>query len=175
MWLVGILKRCTQLIEDEHDRDWWKRHKHCIKMSWTEPNLFSNSVTRRKSAATCSSWERFVRSTLLSAAVFGLWWLQQQQQQQHTHTHTHTNLTALCPGLPRSAGTREVKPIWILLKQRDGEWQWNQLGLWNSAPISRQITMPAPHHSVFYRPDTLPATKPTASKHWTHTHTHTPV
>ena len=23
---------------------------------------------------------------------------------------------------------REVKPIWILLKQRDGEWQWHQLG-----------------------------------------------
>jgi len=35
-----------------------------------------------------------------------------------------------------------------------------------SAPRSRQITTPAPHHSVFYRPDTLPATQPTASKHW---------
>ena len=35
-----------------------------------------------------------------------------------------------------------------------------------SAPRSRQITMPAPHHSVFYRPDALPATQPTASKHW---------
>jgi len=33
---------------------------------------------------------------------------------------------------------------------------------------SRQITMPAPHHSVLYRPDALPATKPTASKHWRH-------
>ena len=36
---------------------------------------------------------------------------------QHTHTHTHTSLTALCPGLPGWAGTRKVKPIWILLKQ----------------------------------------------------------
>ena len=36
----------------------------------------------------------------------------------HTHTHTHTHLTALCPGLPRWAGTRKVKPIWILLKQK---------------------------------------------------------
>ena len=35
-----------------------------------------------------------------------------------------------------------------------------------SAPHSRQITTPAPHHSVFYRPDALPATQPTASKHW---------
>ena len=31
--------------------------------------------------------------------------------------HTHTRLTALCPGLPGWAGTRKVKPIWILLKQ----------------------------------------------------------
>jgi len=35
-----------------------------------------------------------------------------------------------------------------------------------SAPHSRQITMPAPHHWVFYRPNALPATQPTASKHW---------
>jgi len=34
---------------------------------------------------------------------------------------------------------------------------------------SRQITMPAPHHSVFYRLDALPATQPTASKHWRQT------
>ena len=31
--------------------------------------------------------------------------------------HTHTHLMALCPGLNRSAATRKVKPIWILLKQ----------------------------------------------------------
>ena len=35
-----------------------------------------------------------------------------------------------------------------------------------SATRSRQKTMPAPHHSVFYRPDALPATQPMASKHW---------
>jgi len=33
---------------------------------------------------------------------------------------------ALFPGLHGSAGTRKVKPIWILLKQRDSEWQWHQ-------------------------------------------------
>jgi len=35
-----------------------------------------------------------------------------------------------------------------------------------SAPSSRQITTPAPHHPVFYRPDALPGTQSTASKHW---------
>jgi len=34
------------------------------------------------------------------------------------------------------------------------------------APRSRQITTPAPHHSVFHRPDALPAAQPTASKQW---------
>ena len=33
------------------------------------------------------------------------------------------------------------------------------------APRSRQITTPAPHHSVFYRPDALTAAQPTASEH----------
>ena len=44
------------------------------------------------------------------------------------HKHTHTRLTALFPGLPRWACNRKVKPIWILLKQKDSEWQWHQLG-----------------------------------------------
>jgi len=34
------------------------------------------------------------------------------------------------------------------------------------APLSRQITTPAPHHSIFYRPDALPDTQPTVPKHW---------
>ena len=37
-----------------------------------------------------------------------------------------------------------------------------------SASRSRQITTPAPYHSVFYRPGALPAAQPTASKRWRH-------
>jgi len=33
------------------------------------------------------------------------------------------------------------------------------------APRSRQITMPANHHLNFYRPDAVPDTQPTVSKH----------
>jgi len=62
------------------------------------------------------------------------------------------------------------KPVWILL--HSNRW-WGGSGIsWTicklCAPRSRQITMPLPHHSVFYRPDALPATQPTASKHWRH-------
>jgi len=85
-----------------------------------------------------------------------------------TYTHTHTHLTALFPGLPRWASTRKVKPIWILLEQETVSGSGNSWAICKSAPCSRQTTMPAPHHSVFYRPDALPATQPTVSKHWRH-------
>ena len=67
----------------------------------------------------------------------------------HTHTHTHTRLTALCPGLPRWARTTKVKPIWILLKQETVSGSGISRAICKSAPCSREITMPAPHHSVF--------------------------
>ena len=62
---------------------------------------------------------------------------------------THTRLTALCLGLPGWAGTRKVKPIWILLKQETVSGSCISWAVCKSAPRSRQITMPAPHHSVF--------------------------
>jgi len=37
-------------------------------------------------------------------------------------------------------------------------------GICKSAPRSRQITTPAPHHLIFYRPDALPVSQPTGSK-----------
>ena len=78
---------------------------------------------------------------------------------------THTRLTALFRGLPGWAGTRKVKPVWILLKQETVSGSGISWAICKSAPRSRQITTPAPHHSVFYRPDALPAAQPTASKH----------
>ena len=86
--------------------------------------------------------------------------------QQFSYTHTHTRLTALFPGQPRWAGTRKVKPIWILLKQETVSGSGISWAICKSTPCSKQITTPAPHHSVFYRPDALPAAQPTASKHW---------
>jgi len=77
--------------------------------------------------------------------------------------HTHTRLMALCPGLPGWAGTRKVKPIWI---QETVSGSGNSWAIRKSASHSRQTTTPAPHHSVFYRPDALPVAQPTASKHW---------
>ena len=86
--------------------------------------------------------------------------------QERQYTHTHTRLTALFPGPPGWAGTKKVKPIWILLKQETVSGSVISWAICKSAPHSRQRATPAPHHSVFYRPDALPAAQPTASKHW---------
>jgi len=63
--------------------------------------------------------------------------------------HTHTSLTALCLWLPRWAGTRKVKPISILLKRETVSSSGISWAICKSAPRSRQITTPEPHHSVF--------------------------
>jgi len=84
-----------------------------------------------------------------------------------THARTHARLTALFPGLPGWAGTRKVKPIWILLKQETVSGSGISWAICEPARCSRQITTPAPHHSVFYRPDALPAAQPTTSNCYT--------
>ena len=86
-------------------------------------------------------------------------------QYQKKHSPTHTHLMANCPGLPGCAGTRKVKPIWILLEQESVSGSGISWVICKPAPRSRQITTPAPHCSVFYRLDALPATQPTVSKH----------
>ena len=70
---------------------------------------------------------------------------------------------ALCPGLPG------WKSISILLKQETVSGSGISWSICKSALHSRQVITPAPHHSVFFWPDALPAAQPTASKHWRQT------
>ena len=88
----------------------------------------------------------------------------------YKHTHTHTRLLALCPGLPGWAGTRKVKPIWILLKQETVSGSGISWAICKSAPRSRQIATPAPHRSSFVQAG-CPSCRPTNSvkalkAHW---------
>jgi len=63
-----------------------------------------------------------------------------------THTHTHP-FNSPFSGLPGWTGTRKVKPIWILLKPETVSGSGIRWDICKSATRSRQITMPAPHHS----------------------------
>ena len=90
----------------------------------------------------------------------------------HTNTHTHP-FNGPFSRTTQVGRYQKGRTNLDFTEARDSEWQWHQLGICKSAPRSRQITMPTPHHSVFYRPDALPATQPTVSKHWRHNNTNT--
>ena len=83
-------------------------------------------------------------------------------QMTNSDTHTHTPFNGLFLGLPRWAGTRKAKPIWILLKQERVSGSGISWAKCKSAPCSRQTTTPAPHHSVFLQTG-CPSCRPTNS------------
>ena len=86
----------------------------------------------------------------------------------HDRQQTTYTFNGLFSGTTRWSSTRKVKLIWMLLKQETVSGSGISWAICKSAPHSREITMPAPHHSVFYKPDAIPATHSTASMHWRH-------
>ena len=87
------------------------------------------------------------------------------------HSGNFTSDTNTHPFNSPFSGTAQVgryqksKTNLDLTEARDSGISW---AICKSAPCSRQIIMPAAHHSVFYRPDALPAAQPTVSKHCRH-------
>ena len=65
------------------------------------------------------------------------------------NTHVHTHLTALYSGTTQVSRYQKGKTIWILLKQETVSGSGISWAICKSAPRSRQITTPAPHHSGF--------------------------
>jgi len=80
-------------------------------------------------------WRKWVLVNSLSAVTVKL----------HKHTHPFNGPLSRTTGW---AGTRKVKPIWILLKQETVSGSGISWAICKSASRSRQTTMPAPHHSV---------------------------
>ena len=66
-------------------------------------------------------------------------------------THTNTHLTAL-----------------DFTEARDSEWQWHQLSHMQVCNSLQTDNHASTSSLSFYRLDALPATQPTASKHWRH-------
>jgi len=163
----------------------WHRYgtklRHCHPMysksfKIKEKTSEKQNQRRRHGVSRLHGW-MYVHRKLVEVRTRGFWEMWSDRQKgRHTirtkiqYTHYYYNyyspLTALFPGLPGWAGTRKVKPIWILLKQETVSGSDISCAICKSAPCSRQISTPAPLRSVFYRPDALPTTQPTASKHW---------
>ena len=96
------------------------------------------------------TWPKLSLVTLLS-----FWW--------HTHPFNDPlSVTRVCR-------YQKGKISLDFTEASDSEWQWHHLGRMQVC-ISLQTDNHAstPPHSFFYSPDALPATQPTASKHWRH-------
>ena len=88
-----------------------------------------------------------------------------------THTHTRTNVlwpSWILFGTTRVSRHQKGNTSLDLLEQEIVSGNGISRAICKYAPWPKHITMPASHHSVFYRPDALSAAQPTASKHWRH-------
>ena len=81
----------------------------------------------------------------------------------HLKLHTHTQpFNGPLSGTTWVSRYQNGKTNLDFTEARDVSGSGINWAICKSAPRSRQITMPAPHHSGFYRPDALPAAQPTA-------------
>ena len=151
--IVGVVI-CLEQGADSSPHLGQDRFPFCYRL--TQVILEKRLINECSSSSNCS-----IGKTL---PVFSL--LTTECECAKTTNYYYNNLTASFPRQPGWAGSRKVKPIWMLLEQETVSGSGISWAICKSAPSSRQITMPVPHHSVFYRPDALPATQPTASKHW---------
>jgi len=86
--------------------------------------------------------------------------------QSQSHTHTHTRLTALFSGTTRVSWYQKGKTNLDVTEARDSEWQWHQLGHMQVCTLLQTDNHASnPSLKFLYRPDALPATQTTASKH----------
>ena len=87
-----------------------------------------------------------------------------------------TDVLPLCHATNRGELVPEGKTNLDLTEARDSEWQWHQLGhmqVCTSLQTDNHTSTP-PHHSVFYRPDALPAgDRHNRHNTWTLTRSHT--
>jgi len=85
------------------------------------------------------------------------------ESNHYNHHHHHDRFTALFLGLPGLAGAgREASGLWCKGRLNRGRHTDHPAGR-HSIRTNRCPTPPSP---IFYRPDALPATQPTVSKHW---------
>ena len=82
--------------------------------------------------------------------------------QRLQHLHNTRAFYGPLSGPTRVSQYQKGKTNLDFTEARDSEWQWYQLGYMQVCTRSRQITMLAPHHSVFYRLDAqIPSCCPT--------------
>jgi len=86
-------------------------------------------------------------------------------QLQYTHTHSFNGPVS---GTAQVSWYKKGKSNLDFTEARVSEWQWHQLGHMQVCTSLQTDNHASTPPRSFYRPDALPATQPTASKHWRH-------
>ena len=138
--LASLLLRCAWLLQ-------------CInRSSLSGVDRYASAKPKSWHALSDARWRCLSRDDG-NATDSGCWL---RLRDDHTHddlqcwhyTHTHP-FNGPLSGTTRVSRYQKVKPIWILLKQQTVSGTGISWAICKSAPRSRQITMPAPHRSVF--------------------------
>ena len=82
------------------------------------------------------------------------------------HTHPFNGRFSATPGERYQKGKTNLD----FTEARDSEWQWYQLGHMQVCTSLQTDNHTGTPPLFFYRPDALPATQPTTSKHWRQTY-----
>ena len=84
----------------------------------------------------------------------------------HVRPHTHTHpFNGPLSGTTRVSWYQKRKTDLDFTETRDSEWQWHPLGHMQVCTSLQTDNHASTPHSVFYRPDALPAAQLTVSKH----------
>jgi len=106
---------------------------------------------------------------LMERVMLALWWLTNVNNLNHywpPHHHTTTVLRPFFRDNPGETVPKEnFRSLWCKGRLTEADTPTTRLGATPSGLISAHLHHPA----IFFRPDALPATQPTASKHWRQT------
>ena len=155
MWNCSI---ACQNVRKHSRAIWWtwrlptmsEQSSHCMMLllsamprrkHWTKKSTAKNSsVLPSRSSLVCSRYTYILLHFCVSL-----------------HYNSHF------PGGPGLAGTR-MSPFWIMLELRMMEVVVTTGAMTYKVPV--KSSPPTNQHPAFYRPDALPITQPTVSKHW---------
>ena len=152
---------------------------HCSRLQWTAMHILNITLSLDHQSYLLLRWSSSLGRKGRSFHRLDASHVTQPTVSKQSHattnaynTHTHTRpFNGPFSGTIRVSRYQKGKTIWILLKQETVSGSGISRATCKSAPRSRHITTPAPHHSVFYRLDAPPTTQPRVSKQ-SHAATH---
>jgi len=133
-----------------------------------------HKVQKFSSGTGSPGWSRKKGSKTVVVVVYSKVCLVNLQDWQWTnHVHSPTVFSQLIGHCSLTPFEQAAVKCWYVHgqyhKRSSCKFQWIHwfimIMIMTLAPRSRQITTPAPHHSIYYRTDAHPDTQPTASKH----------